>query len=156
VKVVINACFGGFSLSPRAIKAYADRKGWPCFFFDNQIKGDIIRLSDEDAFAQNKLFGPSAYKVATVKELPARQDNWHELTLAERKASNQAWADVSISDREIARDDPDLVAVVEALGTMANGRCARLNVVEIPNDVQWEIEEYDGNEHIAESHRTWS
>jgi hypothetical protein len=27
--------------------------------------------------------------------------------------------------------------------------------VDIPDDVKWQIEEYDGNEWIAESHRTW-
>jgi hypothetical protein len=28
--------------------------------------------------------------------------------------------------------------------------------VDIPDDVNWYIEEYDGNEHVAERHRTWS
>jgi hypothetical protein len=27
--------------------------------------------------------------------------------------------------------------------------------VDIPDDVKWEIEEYDGNEWVAEVHRTW-
>ena len=27
--------------------------------------------------------------------------------------------------------------------------------VEIPDDVEWQIEEYDGTEHISEKHRTW-
>lgn len=53
------------------------------------------------------------------------------------------------------RDDPLLVACVEALGSKANGHCAELKVVEIPSDVEWQIEEYDGMEHIAEVHSTW-
>ena len=56
---------------------------------------------------------------------------------------------------DIQRDDPELVRVVEALGEEANGECAQLKVVEIPEDVAWEIKEYDGNEHVAEKHRTW-
>lgn len=56
----------------------------------------------------------------------------------------------------IERDDPDLVRVVEELGKEANGRYADLKVVEIPDDVKWDIEEYDGSEWIAEVHRTWS
>jgi hypothetical protein len=48
------------------------------------------------------------------------------------------------------------VQVVEELGDEANGRCSELSVVEIPDGVQWEIVEYDGLEHIAEQHRTWS
>jgi hypothetical protein len=53
------------------------------------------------------------------------------------------------------RADPFLVQVVEELGKDANGRCAVLRIVEIPNDVEWDIEEYDGQEWIAEKHRTW-
>lgn len=60
------------------------------------------------------------------------------------------------SPHEIQRDDPHLVQVVETLGDAAGTKYARLKVVEIPDDVQWTIEEYDGIEWIAEVHRTWS
>ena len=56
----------------------------------------------------------------------------------------------------IYRDDPELVQVVEELGDEANGIHAKLAVVEIPDGVEWQIEEYDGMEWIAEKHRTWS
>ncbi|MBQ0125428.1 MAG: hypothetical protein KBS59_03785 [Clostridiales bacterium] len=55
----------------------------------------------------------------------------------------------------IERNDPKLVACVEALGEKANGRGASLRVVEVPDDVEWNIEEYDGMETIEEVHRTW-
>jgi hypothetical protein len=58
-------------------------------------------------------------------------------------------------DRDLARDDPDLVAVVEELGNRADGRHAELKVVDIPDDVNWYVEEYDGLEWVAERHRTW-
>lgn len=62
---------------------------------------------------------------------------------------------------ELERDDPYLVAVVEQLGNkanfaVANASYSKLKVVEIPADVKYTIEEYDGVEHIAEVHRTWS
>ena len=60
-----------------------------------------------------------------------------------------------LSDYDIDRDDPDLVAVVEELGEEANGPFAELEVAEIPDDVEWTIEEHDGFEWIAEAHRTW-
>lgn len=54
------------------------------------------------------------------------------------------------------RNDPKLVKVVEELGSKdASGEHAELKIVEIPDDVEWQIEEYDGYEHIAEKHRTW-
>lgn len=35
------------------------------------------------------------------------------------------------------------------------GEYAKLDIVEIPDDVDWTIEEYDGREWISEKHRTW-
>ena len=61
----------------------------------------------------------------------------------------------NFSHFDLERDDPDLVAAVESLGTKANTIFSSLKVVEIPNDVKWKIEEYDGVEWVAEVHRTW-
>lgn len=56
---------------------------------------------------------------------------------------------------DVERNDPDLVAVVEELGEKASGVGSRLKIVDIPEDIQWYIEEYDGREHVAEEHRRW-
>jgi len=53
----------------------------------------------------------------------------------------------------IPRDCPVLVAMVEEGGV--DTLYSDLKVVEIPDDVNWYIEEYDGLEHVAERHRTW-
>jgi hypothetical protein len=53
------------------------------------------------------------------------------------------------------RNDPDLIAVIEQLGEAANGHYASIKIVEIPDDIDWHIVEYDGLEHVAEAHRTW-
>ena len=37
-----------------------------------------------------------------------------------------------------------------------NDGYSELKVVEIPDDVEYDIQEYDGNEWVAEKHRTWS
>ena len=55
----------------------------------------------------------------------------------------------------LPRDDADLVAVVEELGDRANGNYAELKVLSVPDGVEWFVEEYDGMEHVAETHRTW-
>jgi hypothetical protein len=52
----------------------------------------------------------------------------------------------------INRDDPKLVAAVEALGPEAED----LRVVEVPLGIEWEIKDYDGQEWVAEKHRIWS
>jgi hypothetical protein len=59
-------------------------------------------------------------------------------------------------DWELDRDSPQLVQIVEQLGERTNTRYSHLKVVEIPQDVEWHIHEYDGWEHVAENHRTWS
>ena len=62
----------------------------------------------------------------------------------------------TVYEREIERHDPALIQAVEELGSKANGSHAELSVVEIPDGVDYIVEEYDGMEHIAEAHRTWS
>ena len=57
---------------------------------------------------------------------------------------------------DIPRDCPHLVAMVEEGGTDVDGIYSELKVVDVPDDVNWYIEEYDGMEHVAERHRTWS
>jgi len=59
-------------------------------------------------------------------------------------------------DLDIERDDPVLVEVVESMGSDANGKFADLKVVEVPDGVKWHIQDYDGAEWVAETHRTWS
>lgn len=73
--------------------------------------------------------------------------------LAEYK--NRAGVTDKLWDREIPRDDEHLVAIVLTMGEEADGGCAELKVVSIPDDVEWQIEEYDGLEWVAEKHRTW-
>ena len=60
---------------------------------------------------------------------------------------------------DLARTDSLLIECVEAFeaeGKDASGAHASLSVVEIPDDVEYTIEEYDGVEWIAEEHQTWS
>jgi hypothetical protein len=45
--------------------------------------------------------------------------------------------------------------MVEEQGTAINTSYSDLRIVEIPDDVNWYIAEYDGREHVAERHRTW-
>ena len=56
---------------------------------------------------------------------------------------------------ELDRTDPILIQVVEALGAEADGRFAKLRIIEIPDDIEWEITEYDGSESVEEVHRKW-
>lgn len=60
------------------------------------------------------------------------------------------------SEYNIYRGNPLLLEYIDQFGgEAASGLYAKLKVVEIPDDVEWVIEEHAGYEHIAEVHRTW-
>lgn len=56
----------------------------------------------------------------------------------------------------IPRIDDNLISVIEELGHESWGKFSELKIVEIPDDVEWEIAEYDGVEWVAEKHRKWN
>lgn len=150
MKVVINTCFGGFSLSPLAIQEIAKRKGKDCYFFKHDYNSNTYSpLTLEEAMEER--WSVFAYTVPNPNDYRLNEKDEDGLYRSANKRSEE----ISLDSRPENRSDPDLVAVVEALGKRANGSCADLAVVEIPDGVDYEIDEYDGNEHIAERHRTW-
>lgn len=56
---------------------------------------------------------------------------------------------------EYSRHDNDLVKIIETLGEKANGSCAALQIVEIEDDVAYEIREYDGYEGVYLLSQMW-
>lgn len=120
MKIVINSCFGGFSISKAAAEYMAER-------------GSEIAKQELEAYA--KPLDPT--------------DSMDAITL--KYSGVRSWYGYGPYER----NDPLLVSVVEDLGDSAGGSCAKLCVVEIPDDVEYGIAEYDGFEHVAEKHRTW-
>jgi len=150
MKVVINVCHGGFSLSPKAVRYYAQLQGRECYFYETKLDGDfsLELLSEEQA---SKIYtDPIAFDV------PDMDARYAEACSADQIAGNRVWKQHYLDDRPEDRSDPLLIQVVEELGDQAAGKYAQLKVVEIPDDVKWYIDEYDGWEHIAENHRTWA
>ena len=125
MKVVVNSCYGGFGLSKEAILELYKRGS------------KAVKAVDPE-----KYYG--------TKDWKARHEasTWTEAVLFDGKILNDNSADEF-------RSDPVLVAVVEEMADKANGNCARLRITEVPDDVKWEIEEYDGKEWVSEVHQTW-
>lgn len=141
--VVISDQHGGFGLSQAGVERYL------------RIKG--IDFWTEHSNNHNNLVGPRYWLVPQqhrVNELDS--ETWHEITVAERQQHNHVYSQQVFCDRDLVRDDPVLVQVVRELGNAANSRFSNLKIVEIPADVEWQIEEYDGQEWVAEKHRTWA
>ena len=149
MKVVINECYGGFGLSPLAIKRYAELNGKECYFFKLSLTEDNNKsITLEEA---NKEFCWVAYSVPNPEDYKLNKRDEDGLY----KSANKRAGKISLSYRDIKRNDKNLIKLVSELGDKANGKCAKLKIVKIPDNVEYEIEEYDGIEWISEKHRRW-
>lgn len=86
--------------------------------------------------------------------------SWGDFDLSEKamqilRDKDSKWAKPNILYNPRIRDDPLLVRVIEVLGRDANNDNF-LQIVEIPDGVEWMICGYDGMEWVAEKHRFWS
>jgi hypothetical protein len=147
-EIVINRQFGGFSLSMEAMKEYLKLKGKKCFIYVNkdwkQKTFEKLKVIPNERsifpilFFFTKDFGEK-FKEPEMKS----------------KEYDAIW-NFHFSDRDISRDDLDLIKVVKKLGDKSNGSCATLEIVKIPADIKWVISEYDGLESVEEEHRSWN
>lgn len=150
MKVVINTCYGGFGISLEALKELIKRNAdciescTPKHYYggDNEkYRGkdqweskwneDFKRFTDiGDGMKADGLTQYNIYKDGLLYSLKSRYEKEN-------------------------RTDKDLIEIVEQWGEKSFGSYAKLSVVEIPDGVSWEIDEYDGVETIHETHRTW-
>ena len=138
--IVINDCHGGFGLSAMAIERYHNIMNRPVWIETNRMCSLVKTVWLVPLDQRVELPGPKEWQTMTDQEKLNYNDRYN----------NQVW-----SDRDLVRDDPVLIQVVRELGTKANAPVAKLKIVEIPASVEWQIEEYDGKEWVAERHRTW-
>jgi hypothetical protein len=156
MKIVINKCFGGFGLSTLAVKRLAQLNGRDCFFYDRGTGiSDFVpvsKLQEVEDKLDNKPAQDSLYLSAF--DIP----NFHELyaKATKGKQQNDLYEKHYLSASPDDRTDPKLIQVVEELGAKADGSCAKLKIINIPDGVDWEIDEYDGQESVSEKHRSWS
>jgi len=144
-RIVINTCYGGFHPSAKAIMRWAE------------LSGIEMHVINEINMMKRNWNEPAHYKEITIEEAkslyfvnfctkPLNPDG----TIPDK--SFWSW---NINDEKKFRTDPYFIQAVEELGVEANSEVSKLRIVEIPDEVEWIIEEYDGVEWIAETHRTW-
>ena len=115
-EIVINRCYGGFSISRKAFLL-------------------LRELQQKDALDE-----------------PDWGESWGDGSGVREPFGGSGTGSFC---RDIARNDLLLIEVVKELGADAYGACAELRVIEIPNGVEWVVDEYDGLEWVAEKHQTW-
>lgn len=134
MKVVINKCFGGFGLSVKATQ-----------WLWNQGVKEIGKLASQHCGGL---------------ELNKNLERWRE---AKTKNFCSSFIPIFSDDEKyclyahnVPRNHPKLIQCVEILGEEANGDHSKLKIVEIPDGIEYEIDEYDGKESVHEVHETWS
>jgi hypothetical protein len=132
MKIVVNRCFGGASLSPIGVKTAV-------------INGVPL---DGYAFEHNPNIKPSN-DIGDGFFVYGESEIFHKVVKDGQTFSGHLSSDIAL------RTHPGLVKTLEELGPKASSKLADLQIVNIPDNVAVQIEEYDGNEHIAEQHQTW-
>jgi hypothetical protein len=133
MKIVINKTYGGFGLNTRAMYRYAELAGVSVV---EASRGGIHLDGTEEDDWKFLFFHPTY------------TGSFSLMTFDEKEGL--------FTDKQISRNDPALIQVVEELGDDANDRFSGLAIVEIPDDVDWIIQDYDGMEWVAERHRIWA
>jgi len=149
MKVVINKCFGGFNISIEALKELVKRNA-KCI----------------EAISPIEYYGGSGANLRMQKEWEGawEKDKGGYKDIGDGMMGHPHAFNIlkdgllySFNDRrnDASRADADLVSVVETMGEKANGSCASLKVIEIPDGIQWDVDDYDGIESISEAHQQW-
>lgn len=131
MKIILNKCYGGFDVSDEAYELYAEKKGLTLYrYIDDYRNKKMHKGSGFITYYFTKDFGNSVDKDKIDWSTYLYLDSGH-------------------------RDDPTLIEVVEELGKKASGAYGDLVVVEIPNDMDYVIDDYDGIETLHEKVRVW-
>lgn len=148
MKIVVNKCYGGFSISLEALKELVKRNAacvescTPKHYYG----GDNDKYHRKDEWEQK------------WNEDFKRFEDIGDGFMADKRRQYNVYKDgllYSLKSRYDMRTDKDLVDVVEKMGEAANGWAADLRIVDVPDNIQWEIDDYDGIETVHELHRSW-
>ena len=144
MKIVINKCYGGFSISVEAAKMMAK-------LGDKQAELELNEWNKKQAWLDY-------FKAKGVwpKDCPQNEIRYLEISAKyDSPATFHGYGYVDGFDGGYSRTSETLVKAVEKLGKKASGQHASLEVIEIPDGIDYYIDEYDGIESVHENHRSW-
>lgn len=128
MKILISKSFHGFKLSLAGIR-------------------EAIQLGIPDV------------KELTTEMLNMCDESYSFMTAEARKDMLVKHPDMVLTyfaGEKLDRTNPELIAMIERMGSEAMIKPQALKIVDVPDDVEWEISCYDGVEKIEEKHRVWS
>jgi len=124
MKIAINSCYGGFSLSNRVFERMIEL-GFPYYENSKEV--------------------PEDFKGHYIVKTRSGMFNDYYLT----------YKNLDYDDYYSVRVDPILIRAIEELKSEASTRVSEIKIIEIPDDVEWDIDEYDGIESVHEKHQSW-
>ena len=150
MKIAINADYGGFGLSNEAQIIFYKKKYEKLYFYKN-VYDSQLNLVGFEKISETEFMNKENDFNCHIKYKDVGQ-----YVSLEKDYSCDCIVDCHLFMSENNRTDADLIEVIETLGEeKASGKFSKIKIIEIPDDADNEIEEYDGNEWIAEKHRTW-
>jgi hypothetical protein len=130
--------FGGFDLSNKAIKRLLELMGKECYFY-KQTKFHFE--CGENQYTRCDETDNGILVLVSTKDLGKKID----------KNPNEDYFYYG----NLERTNPCLIQTIEELGEEASGRFGNVQIVDIPDDIEWTISDYDGLETVEEVHRSW-
>lgn len=133
-KVILNKCFGGFTPSRKAYELYAKKKGLELYLYElhiNNQKTSYHKVNKSD----------SIFTMYLTKDYGNVVDSINN--------KDRLYLDDS------HREDATLIEVVEELGYEASSNTSLLKIVEIPDDLDYVIDDYDGIETLHQRVQEW-
>lgn len=153
MKVVINSSHGGFTLSPRVYEELAKRKGIEIYAFrcewDLKSKTRLVRYIPISIEYAQQCYLREFLSIAYFN-IPNPPDYILDSEVDESAEKHK------VSFDGISRTDSDLIEIIETIGEGANCLVCKPKIVVIPDGTDFEINEYDGLEWVAEKHQIWS
>ena len=137
MKVILNKCYGGFGVSQEAYELYAKKKGIELFAYKLEI------VSGKPIYKKTNT-GSSIFTITFTKDFGDYidlSDGISEKYILELRSNH--------------REDPVLIEVVEELGERANSPFSKLVVVDIPDGMEYEVDDYDGVETLHQKVEKW-
>lgn len=151
-KVIINKCFGGYGFDPFTVQKYADKKGIQLYWYKKDfhdyhgdLKERMVKIPFETIMKDDSL--RIGYAALTR--------NMGDTYIRDWENENACADEFDIENDDSSRTDPVLIGIIEKYGDANVHGCHAPTVVEVPDGVEWMIEEYDGFETLHEKHRVF-
>ncbi|MBC1474941.1 hypothetical protein HB852_09955 [Listeria grandensis] len=141
MKLVVNRCYGGYVLSSKAVLRVLDLKRKTVFAYV-QTNADDLEREAENFKRIDKTFEEGAWDFISYFDRPLDLCMNGDISYDELRH-------IESIDTDFDRDDPELLQVVEELGIEASTVISKLEIIEIPDNHEYYIDDYDGVERVV-------